>query len=567
MLRTNGIARAPAVLPRGDLSMRGHRDVVRLGRALDARTDNPFAKLPLHERRRLLSNVRAVGQRPTKGPDGVPSVLIRLATAGGKSRGAVQVASEAFLALKEHLAKTDDAIARRQALSALWERRAELPAKVKKELLAELEAAVPSRPPYEAWDGPDGVRRTKIALQCQDEFFPDWVEHLGGRLGFELVEDKDKKKTYVMRGEHEGKQTELTIVLEEKDGEMFAPMADPDVGVVVWCGHSDWWARVTNDLQKAPPQNGPKVFLNFMCFGRHFMHDVLSVYPKTHVVTSKDPTEDIEDQSAFKLILDGFVRGESWKTIAGAVKADKHNPDDNFVFPSDLPDLGFVLDSDGDGIVDLLDTVFDKTPPERLASRLSAADFEPRQPGKQRRPSGVFEAALLLNSVSYDHELFDQVNIEQRFRADGYFKGRDEQQRVLRLEDAVVHKKRVIRMQVDERYAHSHPAAIVGMAMVEGTLAMLARVRPKIPPADRIMHAIAVLAHVTDNDRYPHGADVYKRTLAHYGLPQLKRREVIAAVAAHPKWESGSKRTAKAMRAIVTPAQLARIEDAARRLI
>ncbi len=391
-------------------------------------------------------------------------------------------------------------------------------------------------PPYAAWDK-DGVRRVRIALQCQDEYYPDWKKSLEGRFGFSETSARGKTRTYERRDVVDGQETIFTVTLTEKDRDMFAPMAEPDTDVVIWCGHSDWWARVSRDLKTAPKAAGEKVFINFMCFGRHFLHDIVSTYPSAHVITSKDPTEDSEDQAAFAFLLDGFAAGHDWKTIARAVAQDEqNNPDDNFVFPSDLRRMVYVLDSDGDGRADVLDRVFDPAPKAEIERPVVAADFAA---GAPERANGrkVLEAGLLLNSLSYDHQLLDQTNREQRVRADGFFRGAPGDDRVVRLQK----DGRVLRLAVSDRYAHAHPAALVGMAVFEGVRALLEPL--DLSDRDRDLYALAAVAHATDNDRYPYGPQVYRGVIARYGLPKLSRRKVLELCGADHAWESGSKKT------------------------
>src|SRR5687767_12637434 len=99
-----------------------------------------------------------------------------------------------------------------------------------RENVGEIGLAPPSRrsltktaPPYAQWDK-SGVRRVRIALQCQDEFYPAWKQNLETTFGFTQVSAAGKTRSYERTDVVFGKHTVFTVTLTEKDGDMFAPM-------------------------------------------------------------------------------------------------------------------------------------------------------------------------------------------------------------------------------------------------------------------------------------------------------------------------------------------------------
>ena len=559
----------------------GAVELANIARDIDARGENPFSKMSYSERQQALEALLGVvhSAAPLDAAAehekrvGASALLVRIATATHAGGHGSRIAEKAWRELKQIIAADPTSDVAKTALLALHAREKALPPKVAKELRASVKKLAPIAPDYASWDKA-GVRQVKIAFKCQDEFYPAWVPFLEGPMGFKLDHVEGDKKIYQRTDDVEGKQTKFTIELQETEEQIFEALEDKDTKVVVWCGHSDWWARVASDLPSAPKQNGEKIFLNMMCFGRHFMHDIMAKYPDLQLVTTKDPTEDPEDQATFEHVLKGLSHGQDWATMARAVRKDPRNPDDNAVFPCDLPDMSYVLDSEGDGRVDSLDTVADSPAPTAAdaadaAREIRDHDFVPgpvsQRPGKADGHK-VLEAGLLLNSVSYDHELFDRVNLDQNVRADGYYFAKPNDTRAIELRDEVVLGQPILRMRVNNRYAHSHPEALIGMATFEGSLALLGRLRPPIPKTDRVLYAMAVLAHVVENDCFPHQLAAFRHTLQHYGLPVLPRAAFPKIIKANEDWESGSRETLQKLKELVTPEQVKQIEVLAQRI-
>lgn len=556
-------------------------ELANIARSIDAKGENPFSKMSYSERKQALEALLGVvhsaapldADAEREKRVGASALLVRIATATHAAGHGSRIAEKAWRELKQIIAADPNSDVAKTALLALHARENALPPKVARELRASVKKLAPVAPDYASWDK-NGVRDVKIAFKCQDEFYPAWVPFLEGPMGFVLDHVEGDKKIYKRMDEVDGKKTEFTIELQETEQQIFEALEDKDTKVVVWCGHSDWWARVASDLPNAPRQNGEKIFLNMMCFGRHFMHDIVAKYPDLQLVTTKDPTEDPEDQATFEHVLNGLSHGQDWAAMARAVRDDARNPDDNAVFPCDLPDMSYVLDSEGDGRVDALDTVADPKVPfgadaADAAREIRDRDFEPgpvsQRPGKNDGHK-VLEAGLLLNSVSYDHELFDLVNLDQSVRADGYYFARPDDTRAIEIKDEVILGQPVLKLRVNNRYAHAHPEALIGMATFEGSLALLGRLRPPIPKTDRVLYAMAVLAHVVENDCFPHQLAAFRHTLQHYQLPVLPRSAFPKIIKANADWESGSRETLKKLKELVTPEQLAQIDKFAGRI-
>jgi hypothetical protein len=521
-----------------------------LAQLIDLSGKNAVATLPHADRRKLLD---ALAQLAASDDPGVLGLLTRVATSAAKKASASEIATSrraaemagAFLARKKDRGLTSMT---RGHLLAASDR---LPAAVR--------AAIPPpgggyskvAPPYEAVKGADGVYRFDEVIQCQDEFYPAWRKMFDGHPSWQLVDVRGKERVYRRVADVNGRRTEFTVRLFERHRDMWRHMSNNKTDIVMQCSHSDWWARVGRDLMKAPAQKGEKIYIGALCFGDDFLPDVLSQYPDIHPITSKNPTEDVEDRAAFELLHQCLARGDDWATFGRLLRAHKDNPDDNFVDPSMLDELP-NLDVDRDGIADVHETTYNPpaaaTPDRGIRSddwQPSAGPFDATQ-----RPdvdgSKVVTAVQLLNSVSYDHQLLDMVNLEQRVVAGGFFAPAPGDKRVVDLEERVMHGKKVLRLRVSQAYAHAHPAALTALVLFEGTLALLDRLPAgRLSEASKVLLALATMAHVSENDVPGANATVYRRTLEHYGLPLLDRDEVLNAVAANKHWESGSYKTVR----------------------
>ena len=102
----------------------------------------------------------------------------------------------------------------------------------------------------------------------------------------------------------------LTDRLQNFEG-IFTAMQDPRTDVVMFLGHSDWWARVPRNLARAPDQVGETLLVLIMCFGKHFYHALHERYPRAHIVTTRDPTEDPEDVAMLGHLFDGIAARKS----------------------------------------------------------------------------------------------------------------------------------------------------------------------------------------------------------------------------------------------------------------
>jgi hypothetical protein len=546
-----------------------------LARRSDQENENPFRLLTAEKRRAIAQVLGEVATaRSAQAKDetlrqaAAASLLVRLVESA--PRRARDVASHAaWKALQGLLQETDPRVVA-HALAALYSNRDDLAPDIRRAVVRMVKERIASSgkatPPYEAWDR-GGVRTVRFLLQCQDEFYPAWQAFIEGPMGFELVSQEEDRRIYRRVANVDGKRTESTLTLVQRDGRMFDSMGDPNLDVVIWCGHSNWFARVADELRGAPAQQGAKVLLNFMCFGENFLRDILTRYADAHVVTTDQPTEDEEDQAAFQHILEGFEHGSDWAPIARKVSQDERNPDDNFRFPIDLPDIQENFDDDDDGIDNSRDTMFEPFPAEVMGRRPSALDITPQEPSGPRSGRPVFEAALLENGFTYDNELLDTVNIDQLVRPNGFFHAAKGDERVVELKHQVVAGQPIVRLRVSDRYSHSHPAVLYALSLFEATLGLLGKVR-KLSAADRVLMAIAMVGHASDdNTRYPYGPTVFKLVLEHYGLPSLRRRSVLNAVEANKNWESGSRDTLADLRQRLTPAQLEAIESRAPQIL
>ncbi len=430
---------------------------------------------------------------------------------------------------------------------------------------------LPPSPPYDVWF-PDGSGTLHMQCQVQDVFFRDWQRRFR-QLGFAADGAARPGHVRFVREDVVGRHTTRFVVDYVQKGEgIFTRMADPRTEVVAFLGHSDWWARVPRNLARAPDQVGAKLLILIMCFGKHFVHALRERYPQAHVVTTKDPTEDPEDQALLRHLFDGIAARRSWTAIRRAAIADRTTAD-NFIFPNDARYVAGVADEDRDGRLDRFDRYCNLATPTALEPAGLEASFVADPPGLHPRGAEldvreldggkVFEAALMLNSLSYDNYWLDQVNLEQRVVAGGWHHSAPGEVAATRMTQVRRDGHELVRLTCSVRYARASQPALTAMVVYEGWHWLAARlpVRRRPSPRDQALMGIMLVAHSLANSDYHDPDGVFRAFVRRWGFPAyIRLPAALASVEHDPAWESGAPRAVTHFAAALPPAALARLE-------
>src|SRR5262249_43638691 len=151
---------------------------------------------------------------------------------------------------------------------------------------------------------------------------------------------------------------------------------------------------------------------------------------------------------------------------------------DNFIFPTDARYVAGVIDEDRDGRLDRFDRFCNVGARRRVAPIGGDLGLVPDPPnlhprGAELEPreldgGPVLEAALMMNSLSYDNRWLDMVNQDQRVVAGGWHHAAPGDFACARFATAKQHGREIVRMTVSTRYARAPQPALTAMVVYEG---------------------------------------------------------------------------------------------------
>lgn len=521
---------------------------------------------------RLLADRRLRGDRRLRLESAAATVLLDLFEGAGPAAGAAAALRRRALTAHVGLGLRTTSVRLRESMVANLDRcRGLLDDDGRAALRAAWQRVLPPSPPYDVWF-PDGSGTLRLECQVQDVFFRDWQRRLR-RLGFTRDGAATATRMRFVREDVVGRHRTRFVVDYRNKGEgIFTRMADPATDVVMFLGHSDWWARVPRNLVGAPDQVGAKLLVLVMCFGKHFVHALRERYPQAHVLTTKDPTEDPEDEALFRHLFDGIAARRSWAAIRRGAIADRRTAD-NFIFPDDARYVAGVADEDRDGRLDRFDRYCNLATARTLDAVGAEDSFVPDPPGLHPRGAElnlreldggkVFEAALMLNSLSYDNYWLDQINLEQRVVAGGWHHPAPGDTACARLRLARRDGHEIVRLTCSARYARAAQPALTALVVYEGwrwfAEQLPARRRPS--PRDQALMGIMLVAHALANADYDRPKDVFRGFLRRWGFPAYITYEAALGSVEHDgRWESGAPRAVAHFAAALPPAALARLE-------
>ncbi len=530
-----------------------------------------FRRAPLREQRALVGRIarRMKRERSPRTQSAAATVLLDVFEGAPAKEGAAlrQLAMKAYLSLLARVRVPQ----LRESMTANLDR---VSRKLDRAEKAALDRAwdeiLPHAPPYAAWFGGDGDGdgTLRVCCQVQDVFFEAW-RHQMRRLGFRADGSGTRTRIRYTRVDRVGGR-ETTIIVDylDKAQGIFQPMHDPRYDAVIFCGHSDWWARVPRNLAIAPDQVGEKLLVVIMCFGKHFYHSMHARYPRAHIVTTKDPTEDPEDEAMLRHLFAGISARKSWLAIRRDSDKDRTTAD-NFIFPCDWRYVAGVTDDDRDGRLDRFDR-FCNLGAKKVLARAAGFEqaFEPDPPGLHPRGAElhpreldggpVLEAALMMNSLSYDNQWLDMINREQRVACGGWHEAAPGDFACARL----ARSGEIVRLTCSTRYARAPQPALTAMVVYEGWTyfaeALPGTKRPS--PLDRAVMGVLLVAHALGNADYPRPDEWFHAWLRRRGFPAgFAWDDAYKLVEFDEDWESGSPKSVARYKRALPPRTLERL--------
>jgi len=534
--------------------------------AIDEMGKPLFAKQPLPRQRALVSRIkRALRDDDHCVTSAAATVLLNVCEGARHAK----LRSEALDAYFQILGRTKSRRLRESMVLNLDRAKRVLDDDGRVELARLWQRVSPTHPPYDAWFG-NGKNVLRISCQVQDVFYATWRK-IFRKEGFRTTATKGARHV-VFEKTIEG--TTFRIDYRQKAERIFGPMHDPHVDVDLFLGHSDWWARVPRNLEHAPAQRGAKLLILILCFGKHFYHSLRERYPKAFVITSKDPTEDPEDVVMLRHLFDGIAKRKSWLAIRRSVDSDPKS-EKNFVMPGDTHYLAGVNDEDRDGKIDRFDRFCAVRRPARESSDgteesfvADPLDVHPRGVAVHPREldgSTAFEAALMLNSLSYDNFYLDQVNQDQRVVSGGFHLPRPGELDVIRIAKGKRDGREILRMTVNARYARATQAALTAMVTYEGWqwFAKTLKRKQRLSPLDTNLMGIVLVAQSLANANFKHPDEVFAAFLRRFGFPDIPFHTVEKTIEVDDRYESGSPKSIRALKKALPSPLLDRLEQLA----
>ncbi len=540
------------------------------------------ARAPLEWQRRLVARIQRVltttrhrGAHRLRVQSAAATVLLdAFEGARGRTARGLALRKEALAGYLELLAATTS-LELRESMTANLDRCSKLLAgddHARQALDAAWSRILPASPPYQAWF-PKGSGELRVLCQVQDVFFELW-RHEFRRLGFHADGRDTKDRIRYVRDDTDrttGQTTRIAVDYVKKAQGIFTAMSHARTDVVAFLGHSDWWARVPRNLVDAPDQVGEKLIVLIMCFGKHFYHSMHARYPRAHIVTTKDPTEDPEDVAVLRHVFAGISARKSWAAIRKASVAD-HTTANNFIFPDDWRYVAGVTDEDRDGRLDRFDRFCNVGAPLTLEAVGFEESFMADPPGLHPRGielnareldgDKVFEAALMLNSLSYDNYWLDMVNQQQRVVAGGWHSAAPGDFAATRFSLAHQDGREIVRMSCSTRYARASQPALTSMVVYEGWLWLANLVpRSKRPSRlDAVLMGILLVAHTLGNSDYHRPDEVFHAFLRRWGFPaHIPFALPYKTVEFDEDWESGSPKSVARFKEQIDPGSLERL--------
>jgi subtilisin-like proprotein convertase family protein len=340
------------------------------------------------------------------------------------------------------------------------------------------EQVAPTRPPYDKWfaNGNDTLNITWTCGQGED-FFGGTIEMLE-KEGFTKEDpSRTRQPVYMTKTltDDSGEETHIRFKLMENRDTIFEDMDLEETHIVGYDGHSDIGRNIPASLRTGDEAVGDKLIFYGLCAGKDVLSRVRSQYPNSQILTTFNSsyfrTKDVngrkvmthsENFNALMQVIDGAVHRHDWKKInenirRKAIMYPWSHPmpgGQNYISPIHTDIRRQVLDSDHDGVADILDKFvhFDL---HKIATD-TAREWQPIEPGRDADVLDgtlVHLATMALNTATgYNSET--KAWKKQNIVSAGFYDPEPGDDRIVRFEDAEIDGKQVLELRVNKQFAH-----------------------------------------------------------------------------------------------------------------
>lgn len=420
----------------------------------------------------------------------------------------------------------------------------------------------PTHPPYEKWFA-DGDNTVKVAWSAGSESYKDDI-HTLQKNGFEVLERGSRETVLEKTVTKNGEETKFHVTLRRFSTDMFAEMADEDVDIQMYTGHSNWGRNVRTSLDRAPDASGDgKLIFTDLCVGKGEIQMVRDKFPDADLVTTYNssyfrPGENgVEPESegirAILNLFDGISERRGYESIANEVRDenpwkwthDREGIDNNFIFPTDLETRRRVLDQDHDGQADVFDRMvnFNTFAVETDTAREFQA-IEPSRPAEDLVGTKVHFAAQAVNRMAVYSGIFEPTNSTGEVVPGGYFTPAEGENSLFRFEQVdSPDGQRTLKMSMNSNYAHMSEealrmAASYEYSMFKGT----ADGQLNMSERDSKLNGLVFASHSLDTDAGYRDRQVWGEFLKAYNFPADISRSLVESVKeADDHYYSGSR--------------------------
>jgi len=305
---------------------------------------------------------------------------------------------------------------------------------------------LPAAPPYESWFRPGKTTLTiKIYFQESDKFGIWEHRYLNPQNGFtRSVRMNNGVKEFVF--ERTVGRTKIIIIVPEPPrdpldfkAQVFESMADPNIDWIVYNGHSGMGAELAMSLGSAQRPEGaehlairyPKLIQSASCFSvPYYMGKVRDLYPNSQFIGTLEGADSRDGCTIFRATLEGILARRTWKEIGSVISSDKHfvmvGGKPNCLLPNQPEQLSY-LDSDGDGLRDNVDTVYNLGSNSNIISR-DTFTFDPLstvpQPGKALQVLQDVSISFSWNDTLRYFGRYIRIPADGEFEIKGWFRHR-----------------------------------------------------------------------------------------------------------------------------------------------
>jgi len=328
-----------------------------------------------------------------------------------------------------------------------------------------IDRILPATPPYDSWFKRKKDLTVKIYFQEQCKFDLWRERYLNERNGFRA--SINNKGYTILKKEKNG--TTITIIIpipaarkEDFKAEVFESMADPDIDWIVYNGHSGMGAELAISYQRAPKAadvilKNPKLIQIASCTSApNYLGKTKNLYPSSQFIGTTDSADSRDGCTIFAATLEGIIARKSWKEIKVDMDSRKHYKPGNYILPHQ-PELLSFLDSDGDGIIDKDDEIYNLG---ANANVVSIDTFEFRSTLAEP-PAGKLNQVIMDVSVSYYWNDFlryfkDIIRYPEQgeFRNKGWFRHREDKADFLKVHESRNGEGMVFDVEVNAGYFH-----------------------------------------------------------------------------------------------------------------